>query len=38
MKFGGPQEFTKFTLNNAHTVDFAMKRCVFSRHGLQGFV
>jgi glycosyltransferase involved in cell wall biosynthesis len=29
---------TSFTLNNAHTVDFAMKRCVFSRHGLQGFV
>jgi hypothetical protein len=28
----------QFTLNNYHTIDFALKHGSFSRHGLQGFV
>ncbi len=28
----------KFALNKAHAIDFALKRCEFSRLGLQGFV
>ena len=28
----------EFALNNTHTIDFTMKRCIFSRHDLQGFV
>jgi hypothetical protein len=28
----------KFALNNTHTIEFALERCGFARHGLQGFV
>jgi hypothetical protein len=28
----------KFALNNTHAIDFALKRCGFSRRSLHGFV
>jgi hypothetical protein len=31
-------EVISFALNNTHPIDFALKRCCFSGHGLQGFV
>ena len=33
-----PGVSSEFVLNNSHAVDFALKLCGFSRHGLQGFV
>jgi hypothetical protein len=33
-----PNRINEFTLNNTHTIDFALKRCGSSRHSLQGFV
>jgi hypothetical protein len=28
----------QFALNNIHVIDIVVKRCYFSRYGLQGFV
>ena len=31
-------DVNEFALNNTHTIEFALERCGFARHGLQGFV